>query len=213
MIIEQYGLTLKRINEGDIEQLRLWRNANHVRLKMPNQKLISKVQQKEWFRKVDSEQHLFFLLSDENQSIGCLNIRDIDLENKTGIPGVFIGNSNYLGSIVPVMAVICLLNLGFSALNLKELSSPVLSSNKDAIKLYKELGFEIFHRQEDPRVFDTICFKENFLAAKNKFEEVFGNLTGLQNFSMKIIMKKSNPYYELIGSQMEENTGIQLSQS
>jgi RimJ/RimL family protein N-acetyltransferase len=210
MVIQQYGLTFKRIDEGDIEQLRQWRNADHVRLNMPNQRLISNVQQKKWFKKVNSDQHLFFLLSNGVQSIGCLNIRDIDLERKSGIPGVYIGDRKYLGGIVPVMAVCSLLNFCFLALDLEELNSPVLTSNKAAIELYKQLGFKVYRKQEKPSVSDTVCYKRDFLIAKNKLEGIFSNLNDGQDSTMIVAINKSEPYYSLIASQEVENTGIKL---
>ena len=48
------NITLKKIKKEDIETIRIERNKYSVRSKMLDQKPISKLQQKEWFKKIEN---------------------------------------------------------------------------------------------------------------------------------------------------------------
>ena len=54
------NITLKKIKKEDIETIRIERNKYSVRSKMLDQKPISKLQQKEWFKKIENLKKNYF---------------------------------------------------------------------------------------------------------------------------------------------------------
>ena len=55
------NLNLEEIKRKDIETIRIERNKYSIRSKMLNQKLISKVQQIEWFKNIDKQKKINIL--------------------------------------------------------------------------------------------------------------------------------------------------------
>ena len=69
LIINQYGVTLKRVEEQDIELIRKWRNYPSIRKQMGYQKIITKKRQKEWFRKINNKYNYYFCPHQNRKSI------------------------------------------------------------------------------------------------------------------------------------------------
>jgi len=77
----------------------------------------------------------------EPQVIGVCGIAGIDLVNRYGEAGIFIGE-DYLEKGYGTEATKLLLGYGFDALNLHRINSSAVSYNKRSIGLQKKLGFQ-----------------------------------------------------------------------
>ena len=60
--LEQYGITLKRITEEDIELIRIKRNTPEIRTRMAYRKKISEAEQKLWFQGINNHLNYYFLI-------------------------------------------------------------------------------------------------------------------------------------------------------
>ena len=55
LTLSQYGVTLKRVTEHDIEEIRYWRNQPFIRNTMQFRKHITKKMQQEWFQSINNK--------------------------------------------------------------------------------------------------------------------------------------------------------------
>lgn len=141
MIIEKYGIRLKRIAKDDLELIREKRNSYAISSKMIYQKMITTTEQIKWFESVDNFHNFYYLISYNNEAIGMINDKNVDWNKKVSEAGLFIWEKRYLNTIVPSLASLCLLEVGFEILDWNETSIEVLKSNSDAIIFNKQVGF------------------------------------------------------------------------
>lgn len=141
MRIKKYGIELKRLTENELEQVRSWRNADHVRLNMAYQEIISTEQQQAWFKQLDVNRNYYFLIQSDDKALGVVNLKDIDLEAKTAEAGIFIGETEYLNTLTPILATVAIMEFAFEELELKALKAKIARDNEKAILFNKRLGY------------------------------------------------------------------------
>ncbi|MDA3780720.1 MAG: GNAT family N-acetyltransferase [Bacteroidales bacterium] len=116
MKVTKYGVTLNRLTEDKIEQVRLWRNDPKISQYMEFQDYITPEMQKAWFKKIDNKNNYYFIIEFDRKEIGLINIRDIDYEKREGEGGIFIYDDFYLNSDVSFRSVLCLFDFSFKTL-------------------------------------------------------------------------------------------------
>jgi len=79
---------------------------------------------------------------EREELIGNIGFVNLDLINKVGELGIFIGNKDYWGKGYGMEAIQLLLDFGFNMLNLHNVYLRVFSFNKPAINCYKKIGFK-----------------------------------------------------------------------
>lgn len=161
-----YGVTLRRLTEDKIEMVRRWRNDPKIRQYMEFQEEITPEMQKEWFKKIDNENNLFYIVEHNNIEIGLINIKNIN--NGEGEGGIFIWDDRYLNSDISFRAHLALFDYYFSFPNYNSLISHVLNNNRRAKRFTQFLGFHIFNGQENVRNQKYILGKELYLSNVNR---------------------------------------------
>lgn len=149
LIIEQYGIRLKRLEHQDIELLRKWRNHPKIRKRMAFKKHITKEMQEAWFESIDNKYNYYFLIEFQGKNIGVINAKNVNLKHSCGEGGIFIWENNLGNEFIPVFASLCLLNTAFYKLKIFNKSLiQVLKSNHKAIQFNKALGYILIPGQE-----------------------------------------------------------------
>ena len=142
MIIEKYGLLLKRVTHGDIETIRQGRNRDFVRKKMLDQQRISTEQQEAWFHAINNSRHcLYFVIQHNGQSIGLAHSKDIDWETREDEGGIFVWNEHYIGSGIPAIASIIMMQLCFSVVGLERTYASIHPDNTEIQNYNLALGY------------------------------------------------------------------------
>ena len=158
LILENYGVRLKRLTHDKIELLRQWRNDPKIQQYMFYREYITPEMQESWFANLDKKCNFYFIIEYEDKEIGCVNIKDIDWEKKTGEPGIFIYDEDYLNSDLSFRASLALSDFGFYTLGLDIFIGHVLIDNKRAVRFNKALGYK--KQSVDERVWSL--FKEDY---------------------------------------------------
>ncbi len=165
MIIEQYGITLTRLTEADIELVRHWRNHKEIRKHFAFQKHISKKMQVKWFHAINNKNNYFFIISCKGEKIGVINCMKADVKNMIGEGGIFIWDPRYQGSEIPVFATLCLLDTIFFVLRISDKSVVrILKNNDRAIRYNKLLGYVLLPGQEHQK-------HQYYFLTKNDYEK------------------------------------------
>lgn len=163
------GVVLKRLEARDLEQVRKWRNLPHVRDQMEFREHISHKMQLEWFSKVNNSQNWYFLFGEkENEWAGVVHIKDIDQANKTGEAGVFTGETAYLGSPLPVGAVLRMMDFAFSDLGLEKLEAKMRTDVPSILKFNTFLGYQPKPKNEAEGFVRMEVSKAEYFAATAK---------------------------------------------
>lgn len=140
--LHQYGMTLRRIVESDIELIRSHRNKPHIRKVMRYQKKISKRKQRKWFKSINNSLNYYFMIEIDNSQIGLINCKDVDYHKEIGEGGIFIWDPEYINTPFPMIASVILIDFIFNRIEIGNKSFvQVLGSNKKAINYNKFIGY------------------------------------------------------------------------
>lgn len=148
LILENYGVRLKRLTHDKIELLRQWRNDPKIQQYMFYREYITPEMQERWFKNLDKKCNYYFIIEYDGKEIGCINIRDIDWEKKTGEPGIFIYDDDYLDSDVAMRAGFCMEDWIWNDLKLESQTIEVRRSNRRALQYNIAIGYEEIPKQQ-----------------------------------------------------------------
>lgn len=149
MRIERYGIVLESLGHDHLEMVRLWRNQDFVRTNMQFKELLSRSDQERWFNSLDQSKNLYWVIRYNDYPIGLIHIKNIDLEEAKGEAGIFIGEPSYLEMPQPMLAILLMMELGFSVLKLKTLLAKIKSGNFHAIRFNERLGYQLIPGQPE----------------------------------------------------------------
>lgn len=178
MIIEQYGIRLKRVEFNDIELIRRWRNDPTIRKVMEYKKRISKEMQQEWFQSINTPFNYYFLIMVGDEPIGVLNCKNINLEEGYGEGGIFVWKHN-AGEYTPVFASLCFLNVAFTELDIFNKSFiKVHKENKKAIVFNRSLGYVLVPGQQSRDFQYYVLTREDYKKKSQKWIKLAEKLSG-----------------------------------
>ncbi|MDP6908803.1 MAG: hypothetical protein QF371_04815, partial [Flavobacteriales bacterium] len=79
MRLSRYGIVLETMTADHLEMIRLWRNQDYIREKMQFQELLSRTDQQAWFKTLDADTNLYWIIRYKKYPIGLVHIKDMDL--------------------------------------------------------------------------------------------------------------------------------------
>ncbi|MBN9295278.1 MAG: hypothetical protein J0G96_14970 [Flavobacteriia bacterium] len=179
MIIEQYGVKLKRLEIGDIEIVRKWRNHTEIKRTMNFQKYITRQMQLDWFNSINNKYNYYFLIIYDQIPIGMINAKDISLNEFTGEGGIFIGEKKKEYELISVYASLSLLNVVFKVLNYFEKSViQVRKDNPKAISYNSLLGYNINKEKSTDEIYFFELTREGYFSHTERLNKTAQKLTG-----------------------------------
>ncbi|MFH2143601.1 MAG: GNAT family N-acetyltransferase [Bacteroidota bacterium] len=179
MRIIKYGVTLRRIEESDIELVRTWRNKDEIRKNMLFQEYITPEMQKKWFDSINNFSHSYYIIEYNNEKIGLINEKNIDTENNTVESGLFLFGEKHYGSFIPVIASIILIEIGYYLFEGNIGYIHVRKDNKKAIEYNETIGYYILEEMEE--FYIMAITKQSFESKTVKLRNAIKNLYGDQN--------------------------------
>ena len=190
MIVKQYGLVYKRIQEEDIELVRYWRNRPFIRNTMQFQEYITEEMQKEWFKKINNKYNYYFLIEYESKKIGLISCKDTNTE-RVAEGGIFIWDKAYWQTPIPALASLTMLEAIFEEFKSGDTSViTVLKDNSVALKFNQYLGYTIYY--EDEKVYKLKLTLKDYFAKTYKLKKAAALLVGKEKSRMEIIAEPSD---------------------
>jgi len=176
LTLSQYGVTLKRLELDDIEEVRQWRNFQHIQNKMQYKEEISSEMQLIWFNSVNNKLNYYFIIIDEKgKRVGLINSKDVDLKSKNGEGGIFISDRSVWNTVTPAVASIILLNFSICCLQSFDRSLiTIIKSNTSAINYNNKLGYSVVY--EDDFVVRMELTKESYLHNVKAYSKILDKL-------------------------------------
>ena len=172
MQISRYGIKLSRLQKHQIEMVRNWRNAPEIRDYMEYRRHITPQMQERWFQSLHPLKDFYFVIEYHRQPVGLIHNSEIDWSAKTGNAGLFIWEKQMLGSFVPVLASLCMVDFFFRVCALQTLFAKVMAANKVAVAYNEKLGFR---KAEDAAGKDFVKYaleKKNYLTCTKDLHEM-----------------------------------------
>jgi RimJ/RimL family protein N-acetyltransferase len=178
LTLNQYGITLRRVVQEDIELIREWRNHPSIRKTMAYQKKISVREQQEWFKRINNALNYYLMIMVNDQPVGVINCKEVHLKDQYGEGGIFIWDKKYASSAIPSIASIILINYIFNVIHIGNKSFVrILKNNVAAQRYNKMLGYTLLPGQEKNKNQWYILTKEDFNTKRKKL------MIGARNFT------------------------------
>ncbi len=176
LVLSNYSVTLRSVALEDIEQLRLWRNSEHVRRFMLSDESISVEQQKAWFEHIQRAQNQYhFVIDYKGEPIGSCNIKTRGHEPNIKRAhhfecGLYIGNPKFIGNIIAFAPTLVMNDYCFDTLNATRLHAVVKPDNVAALRYNEKLGYEIVSRGS---LIEIELTRENYEGRSAKLKQFF----------------------------------------
>jgi RimJ/RimL family protein N-acetyltransferase len=141
---------LSPIDINDVEKFTEWLNDLEITKYLILYPQIISIENEKGYLEKLSKEHIYSIIDiDNNELIGNCGYGDIDHLNQTAEVGIFIGNKKYWNKGYGTEALSLLLDYGFKALNLHNISLRVYSFNERARKSYEKTGFKIIGKKRE----------------------------------------------------------------
>lgn len=171
LIIEQYGIRLSRVQKQDIEMIRKWRNQKCVSDYMEYKKRISRWAQWRWFKRINNKLNYYFIIESEGKKVGVINVKNYNPDLGFAEGGIFIGDPDFIDTLVPVYSTLCLLNFTFLKIGFKKSVVRILKTNQRAIQYNKMIGYVLKDGQENYENQLYELSKENYIKKSDKLNK------------------------------------------
>jgi RimJ/RimL family protein N-acetyltransferase len=174
----QFGVTIIRLKEEDIELVRQWRNSPQIVERMEYREYISQEMQSAWFKSISNLKNLYFVIVYQGDKIGLINVKDIDWESRHLESGIFIPDEKFWGTFVPSIVSIMLTQMFFRIFGWDHFYAHILKDNFRAIQYNKSLGYELCEGQEEKENQLYILKKQTFEAKSKKLVKALTVMSG-----------------------------------
>lgn len=149
MKISKYGITLNRLRKEDLELVRQKRNENEAHASAESRIEITSEMQLEWFESVNDFANFYYLIEYKGDRIGMLNNRNVDWTARTSESSLFLWDESLADTIVPTLASLCLIEIGFYYLNWNVCYTRIHRNHIKAIENALKLGYKLTEGKED----------------------------------------------------------------
>jgi len=168
MILEGYGIILRRLTVDDIELVRQKRNSDAIRSVMIFQDKISAEQQLKWFSGIDNEFNNYFLIYNANDACGMISGAEINWETmETGNGGIFIWNHELWSTDIPARATFLLTDFSF-LIGFKKTIIRIRKDNEKAAHYNESFGYQKVGSSIDDKAWIYELTSENYARKTDK---------------------------------------------
>ena len=146
-MIEGKKVRLRSLTKKDFDKTFKWHNNLELKnLTLSHPFPVTDVQEEEWYNSIlkdSSNKNVYFGIEDKSNKelVGIIFLSKINSIHKTCWLGIFLGEESARGKGFGKEAVNLITDYAFDSLNLRKVSLEVVKTNKNAISVYKKLGF------------------------------------------------------------------------
>ena len=134
---------LSPIDENDFQKFAQWLNEPELSIYLETyNEIVTTQSEKNRLDKAKNRHEYSIVELTNNELIGNCSLFRIDHLNQTAKTGLFIGRKDIWNKGYGTEALSLLLDYGFKALNLHNISLQVYEYNERAIKIYEKIGFK-----------------------------------------------------------------------
>lgn len=148
MKICKYGITLNRLRKEDLEFVREKRNSQNNNASGDSPVEITPEMQLEWFESINNAENFYYIIEYKGAKIGMLNNKKLDWKARTSESSLFLWDETMSDTLVPSLASLCLIEIGFYYLNWNVSYIRIHRDNNKAAENAGSLGYELTEGKE-----------------------------------------------------------------
>lgn len=191
-----YNVLIRPLAETDAFISWKWRNDPEVWRytgRKPDLYITCEIE-KTWIEKAlnDNTSRRFAILAN-GEYVGNIQLTNIE-ENKTAEYHIFIGNKNYWGKSIAIMATYQIIRYAKTVLNLEEIYLNVNPNNVPAIKVYERCNFTPVNKKNKM----ILNLSEKNFPKVSVFMMVYNHEKYIKEALNGILMQKCNVDYEIV---------------
>lgn len=194
-----------RLKEEDIELVRQWRNHPSITKYMVYREHITPEMQKKWFKSINNNNNLYFIVEYKDKKIGLVNGKDIDWDKRTIESGIFIWDKYYRKTHVPTIFTMLFAEMGVIIGGLKP-TATILRNNERALKYNKMLGFKVIEDDPEKEYVRLSLDQESMNFMARKLKAALNMLAGED--PIKLVFDKEDMesgIFDIISSKMDHS--------
>lgn len=174
MIVEAYGIKLKRLTAEYLELVRNHRNSEPIRNTMEYREIITSEMQQKWFRTIDNENNNYMLIFVDEKPIGLISGTQIDWEQMiTGNGGIFVWDKDFIETVYPARAAVLMTDIGFY-LGIKKNYVKILRDNPKSISFNTSLGYQLLPDQDEVYNQQYELTADSYFSSVQKLRKILG---------------------------------------
>lgn len=183
IFLEGKRVYLRPIEKEDISLLLQWLNHPETRRYLSQLFPLTEFAELEWVQNLHKKQNENVVLGivrvRDSKLIGVVGLHHIDWKDRRAVTGAVIGDQRFRGKGYGTEAKMLLLHYAFFTLNLRKISSTVLSFNTRSQAYNKKCGYKVEgvlhqHIYKDGVYYDEVrmaVFKEDWIPIWKRFEK------------------------------------------
>ncbi len=166
----RFGITLRTMQEDDLELVRMQRNRPDMRALMTTDHEITREEMENWFKSLPQD-YYYFMVEWEGRIVGQVNLKGID--ETTADPGLIFWDDGFANKTC--VAILAFYEYAFKTLGYKRFKGIIVKDNKKSLRLNKGLGFKFIGEGEikGKQVVYTELTATDFDAVLQNFLNVF----------------------------------------
>jgi RimJ/RimL family protein N-acetyltransferase len=145
-LIDGKNISLRSLEHEDLQQLRDWRNSEHVRHTTREYRLLNMVDQERWFNSLHAknppEDIMFGIVDKKGALVGVCGLTHINWKNRNAEASIYIGDKGWQGKGLGKESLELLLEFGFSNVGFRRIWAEIFGFNEASIKLFESTGFK-----------------------------------------------------------------------
>lgn len=144
------AITLRKIEEGDLENIMRWRMDPDITRYMNTDPKLTLEGQRNWLNSIEERQDVkYWLIEIEGQPAGVINVGDLDNPSGDCTWGYYIGEKRLRSLKAAVSLEMSLYDYLFLELNKQNLYGDIFSLNRGVIQLHLLCGSEIVEEKKN----------------------------------------------------------------
>lgn len=137
-------ISLRAIEEKDLEILKSLRNHSKTRLHTREFRLLSNLNQKNWFRQLfidNPPKNIMFVIIKKQKIVGITGLTYIDWKNRNAEISIIVDPSIKNNKKILKQSIKMILDYGFGELGLHRIWAEIFNIANDRIQLFEEMQF------------------------------------------------------------------------
>ena len=145
---EVLELSLQPLDEVDLRQLAMWRNTDEIRHRCREYRLLTMVNQRDWFEAVSRDRTIEMFVITETQKngykhrIGVCGLTSINWKDRRAEVSIYIGDRSYRHKGVATWALERLSEIAFGEYGLHRLYAEIYDFNGPSMCLFSKCGYK-----------------------------------------------------------------------
>lgn len=144
-MLEGKYVQLRALELDDLLKLKKWRNSKFIRITTREYRLLSMLNQKDWFDSIHKDnppKYLMFGIESKSKNlIGVCGLTYIDWKNRHAEISIYIGKQNWQKTKEAKDTLNILIEYGFGELNLHRLWAEIYDTANQNVKLFEQMKF------------------------------------------------------------------------